>query len=91
NVSAIQTYNFNFAKKVHNVHGQKNNTRANAFMSTLKAEQRTIALLYNGTYKALLALGRPKEDNDLRPLEANQLWGADMNNLPKICETKRQE
>jgi hypothetical protein len=65
---AIQTFNYNTKFKVDNVRGQRPNTRAQQFLSSLSKDKVGAADKYRRVRTALLALGLPEDDLSLQPL-----------------------
>lgn len=87
----IQEQNYNLAFKVHNVHGQARNTRAQAILSKLEAEKKNIADKYRIAHISLLNLGMSKTNSFLKPLLDNQLWAKNASLPSKLGDSRTED
>jgi hypothetical protein len=76
---AIQTFNYNVKFKLDNVRGQRPNTCAQEFLSSLSKDKVSAADKYRRVRTALLTLGLSENDKSLQPLLNTQLWCKDEN------------
>jgi len=65
---SIKIFNHNLDFKKTNVHGQRPNTRAQAFLHTLTKDKISGAEKYRSERKALLTLGLPETDQTSRTI-----------------------
>ena len=88
---AIQTFNYNTKFKVDNVRGQRPNTRAQEFLSSLSKDKVSAADKYRRVRTALLRLGLPEGDLSLQPLLNDQLWSKNENSPAAQGDAKRED
>jgi len=88
--TTIHIYNASVREKKSQVFGQHPATRASAILTSLKDDIRDCAKQYRLSYKALQALGLPK-NSELKPIGDDDLWGKDMTSMAKPGDSKRRE
>jgi hypothetical protein len=84
---AIKTFNYNISFKKTNIHGQRANTRAQAFLQSLTRDKVSAADKYRRARAALVKLGLSQDDTTLQPLYDNELWMKNVNEPRKLGET----
>lgn len=88
---AIKTFNANLDFKTAFVHGQKPNTRAQAYLATLHQEKLDAAARYQRAYSALVHLGLSPNNLSLQPLSDNQLWMKDVSKKARVGDSRKQD
>ncbi|TFK61666.1 hypothetical protein BDN72DRAFT_777997 [Pluteus cervinus] len=94
---AIKTFNFNCTATQAEIFGQGPNTRAQAFLRSLKADQVDDAAVYRLGREAYVKLRYPSNDevligeDPLKPLLDTELWGKDTTRQPVLGDTHRHE
>ncbi|TFK58607.1 hypothetical protein BDN72DRAFT_738158, partial [Pluteus cervinus] len=90
---AIQTFNHNCRFNREEIFGQGANTRAQAFLRSLKDDQYNDAQVYRVNRDAFIALryalGHPDILKDpLQPLHDKELWGKNTSFAPQLGDSK---
>ena len=88
---SIKIFNHNLDFKKTNVHGQRPNTRAQAFLRTLTEDKISGAEKYRSERKALLALGLPETDQTLQDLQDDQLWSKDISRPACLSNSHKED
>ena len=89
--TSIRVWNYNFEFKKNEVRGQKQNTRAQRFLNTLREDIKSAAATYCRARAALLQLGMAEDDVVFRPLLDSELYLKNTSKPAKLGDNRKED
>lgn len=89
--TAIKVFNVNLDFKKTQVFGYGPNTRAQKLLQELQSDKVSSAATYRMAREGLLALGLREDDEILRELKEDQLWGKDTSRLAGLGDSRKED